>query len=348
MNTREFSTRPLAPKPLAAAGRFKRIDGGHARWANQAYRSGPLLHADGARLDWQAGGHWTPHASLRLMAGSERLTLQLESLPALASFLTGPFDAWPEEEWCLLVEIAAAPLLDLLVQALRQPLSVAQVHIGLLLEPAPAPPRAGLSFAYRRCAAAPPVHGRLVCERPAALALAPCPDEGWERWHGLPLPLRLGCGQARIAARALARVRVGDVLRSSVAMPADPPQFALLLGERTIALVRPGIDPSFRHHLEIASMSTTSHEAAGSEDIGEMDAIGEIAVDVRYEIGGQSLTLKELNGLRLGLVIPLGFDPLQACVTIRANGTVVGQGELVVVDEELAVRITRWTAAAHA
>lgn len=340
-----MNIRDLPPKPVAAAGRVKRIDGDLARWANQAYRSGALLHADGARLDWQAGHQWTPHASLRLMAGSERLTLQLESLPALASFLTGPFDAWPQEEWCLLVEIAAAPLLDLLAQALRQPLSVAQVHIGLLLEPALAPPRPGLSFAYRRDADAPPVHGRLVCERPAALALAPCPDDDWARWHGLPLPLRLGCGQARIAARALAQVRVGDVLRSSVAMPAEPPQFALLLGARTIALVRPGIDPSFRHHLEIASMSTTSHQAAGS---GDMDGIGEIAVDVRYEIGGQSLTLKELNGLRPGLVIPLGVDPLQECVTIRANGMAVGQGELVVVDEELAVRITRWTAAAHA
>jgi len=333
-------------RPPFAAAVLPQLERRHADWANRIYRSGALTHPDGARLVFCLDADWTPHAHLRLMAGPERLVLRVESLPGLAPFLAGPFDSWPQEEWCTLVEIAAAPLLEMLAQALGTPLHVAQVHLAPLQ---PAPPEtqddAVLSFRYLPQPGAPAVRAALLCGGLAGLRLPP-PAADRQAWHDLPMPLRLGAGSLRLAARELAALRAGDVLRGDTALSAEPLHLQLLLGARPLALARVGIDPAFQHHLEIVSMSTTYPSPAGP-DLDAIGGIDDVGIHVQFHIGSQQIRLRELASLRPGALIALGVDPLAQCVAISANGTPVGKGELVVVEEELAVRITAWTAAAH-
>lgn len=62
-----------------------------------------------------------------------------------------------------------------------------------------------------------------------------------------------------------------------------------------------------------------------------------------FEIGRQGISLSELSGWHEGALIEL--DPVGIVegmeVTIRANGSIVGSGDLVMIDDRIAVRITR-------
>ena len=62
-----------------------------------------------------------------------------------------------------------------------------------------------------------------------------------------------------------------------------------------------------------------------------------------FEIGRRSIPLSELSTWREGALVELNPPALEAGmeVTIRANGDAIGTGDLVMIDDRLAVRITR-------
>lgn len=67
----------------------------------------------------------------------------------------------------------------------------------------------------------------------------------------------------------------------------------------------------------------------------------QIPQSVLFEIGRASVEIGQLRKLKTGDVLPVGgcFAPE---VTIRVNGRVIGQGELIACGNEFMVRITRW------
>jgi type III secretion protein Q len=67
-------------------------------------------------------------------------------------------------------------------------------------------------------------------------------------------------------------------------------------------------------------------------------SLDEIEIDLVFELGGTSLTLAEIRAIGKGHVFDLGRDWRHA-VTIRANGRVVGSGELIEIEDRLGVRI---------
>jgi type III secretion protein Q len=68
-----------------------------------------------------------------------------------------------------------------------------------------------------------------------------------------------------------------------------------------------------------------------------------VPVQLRFEMGVGSLTLKELNALSSGTVIRLQGTVNPPNVAIRAGGQLVGRGELVDLDGKLGVQIVQWT-----
>jgi len=68
-----------------------------------------------------------------------------------------------------------------------------------------------------------------------------------------------------------------------------------------------------------------------------------LRVTLVFEIGRRSIPLSELSTWREGVLVELDPPALEAGmeVTIRANGGAVGTGDLVLIDDRLAVRITR-------
>ena len=73
---------------------------------------------------------------------------------------------------------------------------------------------------------------------------------------------------------------------------------------------------------------------------GEASQVVEtMAIELVFEVGRQSLPVHELRTIQPGFTFELD-SPLAAPATIRANGRVIGKGELMEVDGRLGVRVT--------
>jgi flagellar motor switch protein FliN len=82
--------------------------------------------------------------------------------------------------------------------------------------------------------------------------------------------------------------------------------------------------------------------AAGSEaaaTVGRLDKLNNVALDVSVELGRTRVTLSEVLEFDVGSVVELD-RAAGAPVDIRVNGTLLAQGEVVLIDDEYAVRIT--------
>ena len=88
-------------------------------------------------------------------------------------------------------------------------------------------------------------------------------------------------------------------------------------------------------HVELPDLTA----GAGLGATGDLDLLGDVALTVTVELGRVRLPLRELLALQEGSVLEL--DRLAgAPVDVLANGTPVARGDVVVVGDELGVRIS--------
>jgi type III secretion system YscQ/HrcQ family protein len=66
--------------------------------------------------------------------------------------------------------------------------------------------------------------------------------------------------------------------------------------------------------------------------------VGEIEVQLTFDVGDVTLTLKELEGMKEGYTLTTD-RPVDEVVNIRANGHLIGRGRLVKVENRLGVQI---------
>jgi type III secretion protein Q len=64
-----------------------------------------------------------------------------------------------------------------------------------------------------------------------------------------------------------------------------------------------------------------------------------LPVTLSFEAGEISLTVAELKALAPGAMLSFGRKLADSPITIRANGRVLGAGELVLIDDFLGVRL---------
>lgn len=76
---------------------------------------------------------------------------------------------------------------------------------------------------------------------------------------------------------------------------------------------------------------------------GSLDLLADVHLPVTVELGGARLTVRELLGLREGSVLELD-RAAGAPVDVLVNGTLVARGDVVVVGDDLGVRITELVA----
>lgn len=79
-------------------------------------------------------------------------------------------------------------------------------------------------------------------------------------------------------------------------------------------------------------------EGVTSNEPGNLAVIAAVALEIVVVLGRARLNVHELLQLRTGSVIELG--PAGGIVEVLANGTLVARGEVVVVGDDLGVRIT--------
>ncbi len=87
--------------------------------------------------------------------------------------------------------------------------------------------------------------------------------------------------------------------------------------------------------------ATTSAPVVGGNPVGaggNLTMLSDVMLNVTVELGRQSLTLSQVLGLSVGSVVELDRTA-GAPVDIRVNGILFGRGEVVVVDDEYAVRL---------
>ena len=80
--------------------------------------------------------------------------------------------------------------------------------------------------------------------------------------------------------------------------------------------------------------------AAGFDDVGfHLSRLRDVQLEVTVELGRTSMIVSDVLGLEIGSVIELD-RAAGAPIDVRVNGTLLARGEVVVVDDEYAIRLT--------
>ncbi len=166
----------------------------------------------------------------------------------------------------------------------------------------------------------------------------------------MPLALPIVAAQAVATAAEVAALAVGDVWvlgeawrLASGANGAlrGPVWLSAAMGERGVpADLEDHTRIVLRGGLEELSWSPMNEPSEVDGSAALVEAVGEVPVVVRVEIGAVTMKAKEWSALRPGDVI--GLDtPIGGPVTLRVSGVEVAEGELVDLEGQLGVRIRR-------
>lgn len=241
------------------------------------------------------------------------------------------------------------------------------------------PPAAALphAFAWQLSAVEgnPALAGILRCDSLGLLLMAGLvaslpPHEGpLAHSEALPLHLLLEIGHATLHTEELQHLAPGDVL---------PLERHFLTAERVLWLQAPGAGGL---HVQLPPTPAPApierdENATGSENApadgppslsacapfltvvqtwthtmpahenppNEAASFDAIPVHLSFDLGAISMTLSELRALQPGQAIPLGH-PVAGAVRIRANGALIGEGELVEIDGQLGICVSQLFAA---
>lgn len=91
----------------------------------------------------------------------------------------------------------------------------------------------------------------------------------------------------------------------------------------------------------VAAVEFPTLEGAGdpAADPRDISLLGDVGLEVTVELGRVRMKLRDVLALQEGSVVDLDRSA-GATVDIVVNGTLVARGDVVVVDDELGVRIT--------
>lgn len=119
-------------------------------------------------------------------------------------------------------------------------------------------------------------------------------------------------------------------------------QMAAMLEESTLPPAGKAEDPPPPprqvHRVEMDAVKTVPRSAPDPDN--NLKLILDIPVEVKVEVGNSRLTISELLNLSPGSIIELDRTA-GSSADLMVNGTKVGQGDVVVVDESYGLRITK-------
>jgi type III secretion protein Q len=170
------------------------------------------------------------------------------------------------------------------------------------------------------------------------------PLESAKRDSQILVPLRLELGEMRLTVAALRELCVHNVLVPDTVIEAEAPTVWLCADSRHAARAKLN-----GHSLIIESIvekKTTPQPQTPpqNEEADALAALDEVEVRLSFDLGEKTLRLDELAALQPGQVLELDA-PTNRLVAIRANGRLVGRGELVRVADQVGVRVLELAAA---
>lgn len=103
-------------------------------------------------------------------------------------------------------------------------------------------------------------------------------------------------------------------------------------------------EPDGRMRTEAASAE--QRLTARTSAAPDLDAVLDIPMRLTLEVGGADMSIRELLQLHQGAVVSLDRRAGES-LDVLANGTLIARGEVVVVDDNLGLRITEVVSAAE-
>ncbi|KRQ95018.1 type III secretion system cytoplasmic ring protein SctQ [Bradyrhizobium valentinum] len=158
----------------------------------------------------------------------------------------------------------------------------------------------------------------------------------------VPVVAILSAGAVRLPVRTLQDLHHGDVLIPDE-FPFERGEAALTFGHRYRAIARldetgARVRSALQHSKFIQEINAM--EGKGASRVVETDDLGDLEIQLTFELGRQTVELEQLRTIAPGYVFPLGRSPNDP-VDIVANGRRIGRGEIVRVGDGLGVRLIR-------
>ena len=175
---------------------------------------------------------------------------------------------------------------------------------------------------------------------PSAAAVAALPT--------VPTPMRVIVGRTSLPAREFRDLEPADIL-----LPSE--DFGFATGRCKVGVGFFGAQ-NFRSGFQttegrlvitlLEPMPETPPSTASAPRASAPSSLADVPVELVFEAGSVQVPFRELQTLQPGYTFTLEGVTLERPILIRANGHVVGEGELVQVGERLGVRIVSFRAAA--
>lgn len=171
----------------------------------------------------------------------------------------------------------------------------------------------------------------LVAKRP--------PLPGLQDDH-VPLTLRAEVGYTRLPASEAAAIAPGDlVLMDAFFVTADRSLWLSPDGKHGVHVGWPApTDGATPPRLSIIQPWTATMPASPDTPLADTATLDTVPVRLSFDLGEVSLTMAQLRALQPGQTLELGH-PLSGAVRIRANGALVGEGDLVEIDGQVGVSV---------
>ncbi|MES3002889.1 MAG: type III secretion system cytoplasmic ring protein SctQ [Pseudomonadota bacterium] len=247
----------------------------------------------------------------------------------------------PQDIALAVLEAAGAELATTLERASRKHVRVTGMSAS---RPSAAPLEA---FGWRAASdAGPELTGELLLDDTARrylasqmreVAIAPDRDPGW---HSLVMPVRLVAGWTDLPARSVSALALRDVILLD----------ECFIGSGDTLLAQLGPSLGFRCELKGNSMEVMENvqevmsDIEGQETEDGQTLVDDVPVRLTFDMGERAISFRELRALEPGFIFNLGRDP-RSTVSVRANGHLVGEGELVDIEGRIGVSIVRLRAA---
>lgn len=89
-----------------------------------------------------------------------------------------------------------------------------------------------------------------------------------------------------------------------------------------------------------AAAAASETEALEGADAGNLDMLMDVSLKLTVELGRSRMKIRDILNLASGSVVPLEKQASEP-VDILVNGALLASGEVVVIDDQFAVRITK-------
>ncbi len=154
-----------------------------------------------------------------------------------------------------------------------------------------------------------------------------------QNWGALPVPVRFCAGWTELSLASLRGLQRRDVvLLDESWIGSELDRIVVTVGRLGAAATISG------RQVTILEEPGEIMEELDEQGVDEGTGFGDLPVRLHFDLGERQLTLSELMVLGPGHVFDLGRE-LRRAVIIRANGKVIGEGELVEVDGQVGVAV---------